>query len=197
MSGINDWIVGIVAFIIIMTVVSHLIGSMKFFKYIKFFMGMILILIVINPAGKFFSIENIYNNILNICEEELALSELKAEINTGVGEYTDNIMNVYKETIAETVEGIALEDGYEVAQIDADIDENEESDTYGIIRSIKIYLAKASEETSIKVDKIKVGEEAVNAVSQLGEDIYDKLKTRIAGQFNLDAGNVDIVITGG
>lgn len=197
MGGINDWVVGIVAFIIIMTVVGHLIGGIKFFKYIKFFMGIILILIVINPAGKFFSIEDIYNNILNICEGELELSELKAEINTGVGEYTDSIINAYKETIAETVEGIALENGCKVAEVDADIDEDEQSDTYGMIKNIKVYLAEAGEKISVKVDKINVGEDAVNAVSQLGGYVYDELKTRIAGQFDIDVENVDIIAAGG
>ena len=197
MSGINDWVVGIVAFIIIMTVVSHLIGGIKFFKYIKFFMGIILILIVINPAGKFFSLEDIYDNILNICEGKLEISELKAELSTGISEYTSNIMSAYRETISQTVGDIVSEDGYDVAQIDADIDENEESESYGKINNIKVYLSETGKEASIKIDTVKVGDDAVDAVSQTGSNIYGELKEHIARQFNLEADNVDIVVTGG
>lgn len=195
MGGIRDWVIGIVGFILIMSVISHLINGKKFLKYIKFFMGLILILIVLSPAGKLFSIEEIYNDILNVCTGELEISELKTELTAGLSEYSDSIIAAYKDTIKETIKGIASEQGYEVAEIEADINVDEESKDYGVISSLKVFLSEEENTDEIKVDKIKIGEEAVNAVSQVGEYIYDELKQRIAGRFNLDSENVDIFVT--
>lgn len=195
MGGIKDWVIGIVGFILIMSVISHLINGKKFLKYIKFFMGLILILIVLSPAGKLFSIEDIYNDILSVCTGELELSELKTELTVGLSEYSDSVIAAYKDTIKETVNSIASEEGYEVAQIDADINVDEESKDYGVINSLKVFLSEEKNTDEIKVDKIQIGDEAVNVVSQVGGYIFDELKQRIARQFNLDSENVDIFVT--
>lgn len=195
MDGIKEWVIGIVGFILIMSVISHLINGKKFLKYIRLFMGLILVLIVLSPAGKLFSIEDVYNDILSVCTGELELSELKTELDTGLSEYADSVMEAYKDTITETVKGLVSEEGYEVAEIEADINVDEASEEYGVINSLKVYLSERVENGEINIEKIQIGEEAVNAVSQVGEYIYDGLKQSIASQFNLDTENVDIFVT--
>lgn len=197
MRGINEWVVGIVAFILIATLISHLIGNLKFFKYIKFFMGIVLILVVIKPVGSLLKLDSVYDNILNICKGEFEISELKTQLDTGLGEYSDNILKSYKEGIAETISSIVKEDGYEVDRVETEIYDDRDSEEYGLIKSIKVYISEASKYAGIKIDKISIGKEAVDVVSQTGSFIYGELKEHIADKFNIMSDDVDIVVTGG
>lgn len=192
MGGIKDWVIGITGFILIMTVISHLINGKKYIKYIRLFMGLILILIVLSPVGRLFSIEDIYNDILRLSTGELKLNELQTELTAGLDVYTDSVMAAYKEAISENVEKLVSKEGYEVARIEADINTDE---NYGVLNSLKVFLSKIQKEDMIKINKIQIGSEAVNAISQTGDYIYDELREQIAGQFNLDAENIDIFVT--
>ncbi len=195
MEAIKDWVIGIVGFILIMSVVSHLINGKRFLKYIKMFMGLILILIVLSPAGKLFSIEAIYNDILKVCTGEVELNDLKTELNVGLSEYSDSVMAAYKETIADTIEGLVSAEGYEVAEIEADINTDETSENYGVINSLKVFLSDVKSKDVIKVDKIQIGDDAVNVVSEVGDYIYDELKQLIGNQFDVSTENIDIFMT--
>lgn len=195
MGGIKDWVIGITGFILIMTVISHLINGKKYIKYIRLFMGLILILIVLSPVGRLFSIEDIYNDILRLSTGEVKLNELQTELIAGLDVYTDSVMAAYKEAISETVEKLVSKEGYEVARIEADINTDEKNENYGVLNSLKVFLSKIQKEDMIKINKIQIGSEAVNAISQTGDYIYDELREQIAGQFNLDAENIDIFVT--
>ncbi len=196
MSEIKDWVIAIVGFILIMSLISHLVSGRKFLKYIRFFMGLILILIVLRPTGKVFSIEKIYNDILRVCIGKMELNNVKTELVTGVGEYTDSVLSSYKAAISETIKGIVEEKGYKVNDIEAEIVTDENSEDYGIITGLKVFLSAEQKDNKIKVDKIQIGDEAVNAVSQAGNYIFDELKKHIAGQFNLNSEDIDVFVTG-
>lgn len=197
MGEVKNWAVGIAGFLLIMSVVSHLISEKKFFKYIRFFMGLILIVIVLGPGGKFFAIDDIYNNLLNICEDKFNINSIKTEIKTGIGTYTDSVLNVYRQTIIDTVNDIAKKKGMRVEKINADINEDESSDQYGKIKSLNIYLSRDSANKNIKIDKINVGEDSVAAAALPDDSEYSGLKEEISGEFNLEPDNIRIFVSGG
>ena len=193
MSEIKDWAIGIIGFILIMSIVSHLVNGRKFFKYIRFFMGLILVLIVIKPVSSFFDLDKKLEGFLNSYGIELSINDLQSKLELSLDEFKDNYIESYKEAIRDKISDIVKNDGYDAVKIDADVNEDNTSEDYGRIEGLKIYLKAMADSASIKVDKIKIGE-AVDAVSQLGARLYNEIKDKIKNEFKLNDEEVDIYI---
>ncbi|MBQ9885760.1 MAG: stage III sporulation protein AF [Lachnospiraceae bacterium] len=193
MSEIKDWAIGIIGFILIMSIVSHLVNGRKFFKYIRFFMGLILVLIVIKPVSSFFDLDKKLEDFLNSYGIELSINDLQSKLELSLDEFKDNYIESYKEAIRDKISDIVKNDGYDAVKIDADVNEDNASEDYGRIEGLKIYLKAMADSASIKVDKIKIGE-AVDAVSQLGARLYNEIKDKIKNEFKLNDEEVDIYI---
>jgi len=62
-----EWVKGIVFYLILLTVVSHLLPGHKYDKYVRLFTGMLLIMIVIRPITHLFSWDSMFDkNFLDI-----------------------------------------------------------------------------------------------------------------------------------
>lgn len=70
MQAVYDWVKGIVFYLILLTVITHLIPGKKYDKYLRLFTGMLLVMIVIKPVVHLFSADEIFDrNFLKVFGE--------------------------------------------------------------------------------------------------------------------------------
>ena len=113
------WVRNIVYFSILMTVVLHVLPEKGQRKYLRFFMGIILILLAASPLLSAFGLENILDETYarQTCDRELQeFSERQEELE-----------NAYRERAQRRVEEIEAQSAG-----DTDEQETEEGDKIGI-----------------------------------------------------------------
>lgn len=62
MAGIREWLGGIVCFFCLTTVLLHIIPDTGLKKYVRFFLGLLFILVVMGPVGKLVGMEEFLEN---------------------------------------------------------------------------------------------------------------------------------------
>ncbi len=72
-----DWVERIAIYIIILTAVTHLLPNNSYKKYIQFFVGLLLILMLTEPIQKLFQLEHSFAEFYQEAEYELHLKEMK------------------------------------------------------------------------------------------------------------------------
>lgn len=97
MDTIFDWVKSIVFYLILLTVVTHLLPGSKYEKYVKLFTGMLLVIIVIKPVTHIFSVDEIFDR--NFVEMLGEGEEFYIDDTDGM-----NFENVQSEQLAEEYE---------------------------------------------------------------------------------------------
>lgn len=158
----GQWVKNIAAYLIFMSLILKLMPEGKNTKYIKYFMGMVLILIVLAPAGKVFHINEAFDQF----EEELERQEKSAafseELELAGEEYKENVIRQYEEEAALWAASVLEEKGYEYSAVGIRLETDVESPSFGQIVSVEVDLSegkggvKETEENPIVIEKKKV-----------------------------------------
>lgn len=78
MDGIRQWLSQIVCFLCLMTVLLHIIPDTGLKKYVRFFLGLLLVLVVMGPVGQLVGMEKFLENF-----ELESLKALERDYETG------------------------------------------------------------------------------------------------------------------
>lgn len=74
MNAVFEWVRGIVFYLILLTVVSHLVPGKKYEKYVRVFTGMLLVVIVIQPVRTFLDKDGEVDTAVDkIFQEEMSM----------------------------------------------------------------------------------------------------------------------------
>ena len=88
MEGVFTWVKNIACFTILTTVIIHILPSNKYEKYLKLYLGLLLILLMISPFAKLFHLDK-------VMEEFFQKENLKMEMGdidkVGVSVFESNI----------------------------------------------------------------------------------------------------------
>ena len=130
MEYLIKWVKNIAIFYIISTLVQNLVPDGKYLKYIKLFLGIVMVILLIRPLGELIGATDDYNKIYLQAGVDEMSAELKAGLEAAdeersrivVGEYTDRI----KSDIQEYVTGLGA--GYKDSSVT--IDTYAASDTF-------------------------------------------------------------------
>lgn len=124
MEYLIKWVKNIAIFYIISTLVQNLVPDGKYLKYIKLFLGIVMVILLIRPLGELIGATDDYNKIYLQAGVDEMSAELKAGLEAAdeersrivVGEYTDRI----KSDIQEYVTGLGA--GYKDSSVTIDTD---------------------------------------------------------------------------
>lgn len=185
-----SWMKGIACFFIISSLVLHIIPNEKYQKYIKMFMGFLMIIFLMQPLGKIFSLDNLFESYLNDNSYNQMSYELEAKLK-GVEEERQNIiLSEYKEAIREGVteylDGIDME----LRDLSVSIDTDESSESFGQITSMSLKVTGKGKQKSISVESVNLGKN--NAESQLLEI---EIKNYLSDFYNLEKHNINVNIS--
>ena len=158
-----DWARNILFFMVFLSVISHLLADASYEKYIRFFAGIVLILITVSPlkggldfqekAGRFFEEFSFFQ------EKEQAGKALSKADQERMGAFLAEYKKEAEARIQETMQA----EGVICSQAEVEIEKDEKSGEYGKIRKIILHLKEekmtSPQDEETKMVKEKAGEE--------------------------------------
>lgn len=158
-----EWARNIIFFMVFLSVISHLLADVSYEKYIRFFAGIVLILITVSPlkggldfqekAGRFFEEFSFFQ------EKEQAGKALSKADQERMGAFLAEYKKEAEARIRETMQA----EGVICSQAEVEIEKDEKSGEYGKIRKIILHLKEekmtSPQDEETKMVKEKAGEE--------------------------------------
>ena len=201
LSFLSSWVINIVTVSIIIVLFEMLIPNGKTKKIINLITGFILIIAIINP---FLSLKTSDINIAGIALRESSYLDKKEIENSSkyMGKtQMSQITEVYKKRVCENISSqLDNMDGIEQATVSVDINENNESESFGEIQKVYITIKKGEKSENTKSIKpvivvnkvdISIKKESKKAVVDFGEQkLQDSVKENINKTFQIDTKNI-------
>lgn len=187
MDILNNAMKNISVFIILTTLINNLLTESTYKKYIRFFTGMVLIAIIINPIIRLVSSgESIFDKI-RVNDLIIKSDELKDELMLYEEDACIVIEEQYNEITKDIIADIAAKEGLVMSECKVSIDTDTESDTCGEIEHIyvKAYMSDTPDINDIHIDNEgKVHNNSLKVRS-------DKLKKAVADRLAADEEKIE------
>lgn len=163
------WIKNIAFYMILITAVINALPDNHFKKYIKFFTGMLLIILLISPISQLLTIESNLDFSFIQKSYEIELEEIQNEIGNLEYIQSNQLFSGYSSTILDQIEDIVTKEGLYLIDGEVKLVEDKESNSYGTIEKIDLYVSRNDgNENSIRIDKIEItGEENPDTIETL------------------------------
>lgn len=190
MGALNSWTSGIVASVIIATIIEMILPEGKNKKYIKTIIGIFVLFAIISPVISKFSESNIdLESILASSSNVSNYSEKTKSINT-----ENMVLDTYKEKLKSEITKKIEEKGYAVNSINLEISNQEEN--YGYINSINIEVQEKEENNKISiVNEIKIdvnSKEKIQEKKSISEEKIEEIRQYLAESYQIDKNNIII-----
>ncbi|MCI8515055.1 MAG: stage III sporulation protein AF [Lachnospiraceae bacterium] len=185
MNRVLDWVRQIAVFYILMTVVQHLLPAQKYRKYIRLYLGVVFILLVISPV---FSIVGLSESLAEAMEEvqgQMAREDLRLEAKTGNEARYQMILTEYRGVIQERVTQMAGQEGYFLRSLSVVFEEDTDSPDFGRILSLDIVLSgRGLSSSEIYIEPIETGEEPWQEDGE-AHPIMKKIRADLAEEYEV------------
>ena len=185
MDGILQWVKSIAFFLILSGLVYQMLPDSRFKKYVWFFMGLVLTLMVLSPLLNLWNLENVLVQAVETFSLDRSRLELQAELENGVGEQEAGIQREYQGMILEKVTGIVAEKGYFVQDFSAELNLDSESEDVGKILMMEVILSPEDQDTVIWIEPVVIGAPGEGEPSSLE---LPEIRREIEAYFELEEG---------
>ena len=148
------YIKNIIVFVLFLSILEELILNQEYKKYVRFFAGLIFILIVLNPLSSFQVIEDEIDNYFEEKSEQIEEEDLQKQVDQVVKQ---KISSAYQNYTEKEIENSIRKMGKK--DIKAEVRQGEDEK----IEEVEIYL-KEKEQNQADIEKIK---KYVNEVYQV------------------------------
>lgn len=174
-EAIKDWVYNIVLFLLFSSLLQQITAAKKYDKYVRFFSGLLLVLLVISPILRWIGSDKIFE--FNYLEESFSQAAAYA------AEEMDNIKLLqegevskkYGRQIQLSLESILQSNGYELVEAEIDLEDNNESALYFYPKKIYAKITGLHNKDDIKIEPIEIGiyddEGSSENVQQIKEQI--------------------------
>lgn len=163
-DAISLWIKQIVLVVMFTTFVDFLIPENKFLKYIKVFLGLLVMLAIINPLLQIFQ-KDIHSTAITLAFEDFVdKNTIKYNANIMNKKNNELAINKYKDKVekhlTQEIKNISI---YDVKNVRIAIDEDDSDENFGRITQLSVVLVKEpdkkneSKKEKISVETIKIG----------------------------------------
>lgn len=160
-----DWARNILFFMVFLSVISHLLADRSYEKYIRFFAGMVLILITISPLKGGLD----FQEQAGILFEEFSDFWEKQQAGEVLADVDKNRMGMffseYKKETEKRIGEMAEAEGFVCRGAEVTLQERSESSDYGRVEKIRLHLKKEenvdgeqNERDTGGLDKVKSSE---------------------------------------
>ncbi|MEE0419003.1 MAG: stage III sporulation protein AF [Lachnospiraceae bacterium] len=182
MEAFYGWIRNIVCFLCILNVFLQVLPGGAFKKYVRFFGGLLLVVIVLNPLAELVKVSGSFEKAwrMESLKEEVDNLELTKQ---GMEEFrSEKINEAYKKELKRQIEEVVK--AYDFSPVDTDITFEDGEDGVQMIREVALKIApKQGEEISIP----KVG----NTQTQ---DDAENIKKEIQEVYHISMDNINIIV---
>jgi stage III sporulation protein AF len=183
---LRNWVFNIVAFVMLLVLLEILMPSGRIKKFVRLVSGFVLIIAIINPVLGLLKNE-IDLNDLQISDSNF-IDRREVERNSGIlrQEQMRQIAEVYRNKLISQLENAVREvdEGLE-AKADVIINEDYQSQDFGEIKRVYIYLRQrekdAGEKRDIEIEEIDIGRDRgiEGEGKEPGDDIREKIEDKI------------------
>lgn len=205
MNAIYDWVRNIIIFLVLTTIIGNLLGKSSYKKYITLTTGIILVILVVSPLFQLFHLDKtldyyLSNNLFKAEAEEYNGRLLDVEETK-----MTSIIQKYKDIIHEQVEQLLKTKELSISSIDIVVEENEESEDFGSLKTLTIVVSKEIEENKseksmiedILIDKIKIGDKEESEAEEGDNNLSPEeinVKNLLSDFYNMNPDNINISI---
>ncbi|WP_394525366.1 stage III sporulation protein AF [Lacrimispora sp. JR3] len=147
MEQLFDWIRSITYYLIFITVVTNLLPNKKYEKYIRFFAGMVLILLVLKPITGGLRLDDTLAYYFEAISLKKEAGELTGEISKMEGQRLNKMITQYETAISEDLKSMAESSGFFCRESKAEINQDQESSRFGHVVGVFLVLTPEKEET--------------------------------------------------
>ena len=153
-----DWARNILFFMVFLSVISHLLADSSYEKYIRFFEGMVLILITISPLKGGLN----FQEQAGILFEEFSNFWEKQQTGEVLADVDKNRMSVffaeYKKEAEDRIRKMVEAEGFVCTKAEVTLQERSENNNYGRIEKVCLHL-KREENVDREGNKTRAGGE--------------------------------------
>ncbi len=133
----QDFIKGILIFVILGTILKELINNEKYKGYFRFFNGLVLILIMVSPLSSFIFGSDKWYNTLERELFEADLEDIDTQLNLADGSLKEVIIQGCRNDIEEQIVKLASKRGLRVSEVCVELEGSEDIS----VKSVDIELA--------------------------------------------------------
>ena len=191
----RNWTFNIATIIVFFVLIEVIIPSEKFKKYIKFVIGLIIMIVIMNPIvstlnGKI-SIDDIAIESFN----QFQVEEIKSKHANYEKSQNDQIMSIFKEKLIEQIkEKILSIDGINETYVEINIEEDVNSADFGEIKQINAEIHPNSNKELSKNETVKPVdinlEKKVSNNESNNQKLISKVKLELSTSYEIEPKNI-------
>ncbi len=145
MDGIYTWIRNIAGYFLFITILEQLMPGKQYGKYIRFFAGMVLILLVVQPLTGNLRIEEQIAQDYGALLFQYDAGDLKQEILGVEKERLKQLVGQYEEAVAMDVRQMAEDAGVAVESCQVTICSDQDAEEFGTVSSVRLQAVKSQD----------------------------------------------------
>ena len=157
MTAVYEWVRNITYYMIFITVVGNLLADSKYEKYLRFFAGIILILLVLKPLTGSLRLDERIAYLFESISFQKEADDFKEKLWGMEDERLERVMSTYEEAVAIDIRGMADTAGFSVRSVKVTIETDRDSPLYGHVTDLYMKLGRQKEENAAGVGWNTVG----------------------------------------
>ena len=192
-----NWFKNIFIFSVLTTVIINILPNSRYERSIKLLLKSIMLIVIILPALKMFKLDE---KMLNTIDTLLEL-QINGEKNNKQIMYGDNkelMLNSVKDKVQNDIEKVFNEKGISCESVKVVVDEEDESETYGHVKSVNVKTGNKevidnnkNNIEKITIDKVSIGT-AADESNISDSDVYKEIKNELAAKYEVSPENIII-----
>lgn len=151
MTAVYEWVRNITYYMIFITVVGNLLADSKYEKYLRFFAGIILILLVLKPLTGSLRLDERIAYLFESISFQKEADDFKEKLWGMEDERLERVMSTYEEAVAMDIRGMADTAGFSVRSVKVTIETDRDSPFYGHVTDLYMKLGRQKEENAAGV----------------------------------------------
>lgn len=148
MTAVYEWVRNITYYMIFITVVGNLLADSKYEKYLRFFAGIILILLVLKPLTGSLRLDERIAYLFESISFQKEADDFKEKLWGMEDERLERVMSTYEEAVAMDIRGMADTAGFSVRSVKVTIETDRDSPLYGHVTDLYMKLGRQKEENT-------------------------------------------------
>ncbi|MDE6636341.1 MAG: stage III sporulation protein AF [Lachnospiraceae bacterium] len=195
MEVIFGMVRNVCAFVLLTTVVNNLMQGSVYRKYIRFFVGIVMLILVINPVMSLLSMDINFQDNISKYIEEAGRYEIYEEIKMGEQNAAENILQEYEKSLDRTLDAIIKAHDLYIVDSRWEIESDYSEENFGEITGLEVRVSSAGE---LDVRDIGIDGDGNVKISAGTDDkkkeLKEKLIEEMAETFNIGRECVQIEI---
>lgn len=193
MQSVMAWVRQLVVFYILSNLFVSVLPNAEYKKYAKTFIGILLIMLVINPVISVFGKGRSLDSMLDMEMFNLSGNDTKMWMKLNDSSEYSSIIEPYTDEIKKDIDKKAWEYALYVNDCDIKIDTDKTSEDFGSITSVNVSLSSCRKDSSdIEVKKIDIGHEV--QPDRVSSDNCAKLKEYISTRYGVNEDDVTVTL---